>query len=187
MKKLLLALMVMATLASCGKDNKVDSGSAATNGFNGTITNPLVTNSSQAQALVSMIASPSTFGQGVLTSGSNQNCGSKFYGLLTWCTSSYSGSSSSGTWYQLVTANPSLVYRYSNGTTVRHSDVNVATKQNELMSLLNSASSIQISGYQAYVTVGSTYYVIDVRYPIQANPSAAASSSGQGFYFVDAI
>lgn len=184
MKKLLLALMVMATLASCGKDNKVDSNPAST-GFNGTITNPLVTNNSQAQALVSMIASPSTFGQGMISTG-NQNCGSKLGGFFTYCTYS-TGSSSSTTWNQLVVSNPSIVYRYSNGTTVRHSDVNVTTKQNELTALLNSATSIQISGYMAYVTVGATYYVIDVRYPIQANPSAAASSNGQGYYFVDAI
>ena len=183
MKKLLLALMVMATLASCGKDNKVDSNGAV--GFNGTVTNTLVTNNPQAQALVSMISNPSSFGQGAISTGGQQNCGTK-WGFIYYCTSSSSGGSTM-TWNQLVASKPSIVYRYSNGTTVRHSDVNVTTKQNELASLLNSATAIQISGYMAYVTVGATYYVIDIRYPIQANPSAAASSGGQGYYFTDAI
>lgn len=183
MKKLLLALMVMATLASCGKNNKVDSNGAI--GFNGTVTNPLVTNNSQAQALVSMISNPSSFGQGAISTG-NQNCSSKWGGFLTYCYSS-SGGGSSITWNQLVANNPSIVYRYSNGTTVRHSDVNLVNKQNELASILNSATAVQISGSIAYVTVGSTYYVIDVRYPIQANPSAASQYNGQGYYLVDAI
>ena len=185
MKKLLLALMVMATIASCGKNNKVDSGAVA-----GTIgiTNPLVTGSSQAQALVSMISNPALFGQGqIINSSTNETCGVKWGFNYCYNTGSSSGSTSTGqTWNSVVAANPNLVYQYSNNLTVRHVDVNVTTKQNELASLLNSATAVQVNGPIYYITVGAAYYVIDTRYPIQVQPSAVSSTSG-AYYFIRAM
>lgn len=148
MKKLLLGLVVLASLVSCGKDNKVSSTASSL-----TVTNPLVTNNSSATDLVSRINSyTSGFGEGYI-------------------------SNSGTTWNALTASRPTLVYQYSTGRTVRHSDVVIATKQSELISLLNSATSIQVSGTLYYIQVSGAYYVIDIRYPIQANPSAIQSTS----------
>jgi hypothetical protein len=176
MKKLLLSLMVLATLASCGKDNKVSSGSS-TDLLN--VSNPLVTNNPYAQELVTRINNPAAgFGGGlVLTSSgsSNQTCGTK-WGFINYCYGS-SGSANYAvtagmTWNQLVAQRPNLAYYFVYSQPVVHSSINIATKQAQLIQLLNSASNIQVSGTLYYITVSGAYYVIDTRYPIQANPSA---------------
>lgn len=185
MKKLLLSLMVLATLASCGKDNKVSSNGTTSTTTPTTVTNPLVTGSTQAQALITMINNPSSFGQGTVSLGNaSQNCQTKWT-IFYYCTSTSSAGTTT-TWNQIVAQYPNLVYQYSNGNTVRHADVNIANKQAELISILNSATAVQVSGYIFYVTVGSNYYVIDARYPIQANPSGAYANGSQ-YYLVQAI
>ena len=183
MKKLLLSLMVLATLTSCGKNNTVSS--AAPAGTIG-ITNPLVTGSTQAQTLIAAINNPAAFGQGAVpVSGSGQTC--KNWGILQYCYSSSSGSTAgTQTWNQLIAANPGLTYLYTNGLTVRNSDVVVATKQAELVALLNSATNIEINGYAYIITTAAGKYAIDIRYPIQLQPSAVNSNSGS-YYFYQAI
>ena len=183
MKKLLLSLMVLATLTSCGKNNTVSS--AAPAGTIG-ITNPLVTGSTQAQTLIAAINNPAAFGQGAVpVSGSGQTC--KNWGILQYCYSSSSGSTAgTQTWNQLIAANPGLTYLYTNGLTVRNSDVVVATKQAELVALLNSATKIDIYGYAYIITTPAGQYAIDIRYPIQLQPSAVNANSGS-YYFYQAI
>ncbi|MEA9355204.1 hypothetical protein SHI21_03285 [Bacteriovorax sp. PP10] len=186
MKKLLLSLMVLATLASCGKDNKVSSGSTSLVN----VSNPLVTSNPYAQELVTRINNPAAgFGEGLIYSSasSNQTCGTK-WGFINYCYGS-SGSTSTTTgltWNALAAQRPTVVYQYSTGRTVRHSDVSIATKQAELIALLNSASNIQVAGTLYYIQVSGAYYVIDTRYPIQANPSAV-SNGYQTEYFYQAI
>ena len=179
MKKFLLSLMVLATLVSCGKDNKVSSGSS-----NATITNPIVTNNSYAQELITRINNPASgFGEGVVltsTGSSNQTCGTK-WGFINYCY----GSSGSGnyavsagmTWNQLAAQKPNLAYYYFMSQPVVHSSVTIATKQAQLMQLLNTATSIQVSGTLYYIQVSGAYYVIDTRYPIQANPSGVTNGA----------
>ena len=188
MKKLLLSLMVLATLVSCGKDNKVSSAGVTTSPV--TVTNPLVTGSAQAQELITRINNPAAgFGEGLLYTGSsNQTCGTK-WGFINYCYgSSGSNYATTGlTWNALAVQQPNIRYYYSRGTIVTHSSVNIATKQAELIALLNSAVSIQVSGTLYYIQISSgVYYVVDTRYPIQANPSAVANSNGVE-YFVQAI
>lgn len=179
MKKLLLSLMVLATLASCGKDNKVSSTGA---NVDPNVTNPLVTSNPSAQELITRINNPGAgFGNGVVitSSGSSgQTCGTK-WGFINYCYGSSSGNvavSAGVTWNQLVAQRPNLSYSYVYAQPVMHSSVNVATKQAQLIQLLNSASNIQVSGTLYYIQVSNAYYVIDTRYPIQANPSALATS-----------
>lgn len=185
MKKLLLSLMVLATLASCGKDNKV---SSTTGNYN--VTNPLVTGNVQATDLVNRINSYTTgFGEGqiVTSAASNQTCGTK-WGFINYCYgSSGSNYATTGlTWNALAAQQPNIRYYYSNQSIVTHSSVNIASKQTELINLLNSATSIQVSGTLYYIQVSGAYYVIDTRYPIQANPSAVTNGY-QTIYFVQAI
>ncbi|MBC7711742.1 MAG: hypothetical protein H7177_00285 [Rhizobacter sp.] len=185
MKTLLFSLMILATLASCGKSNKVDSNAAAIT----SVSNPLVINSSQGSALVTAINNPTTsFGQGQLSlgGGSTGTCKTVAY-IINYC---YSGSVSTGsvtTWNQILASYPTLTYQYSNGQTVRNSDIVVANKQAELAAILNSATSVQSNGYQYYVYTTAGTYVIDIRYPIQAQPSAVQLTNGTSYYFVQAI
>ncbi len=159
MKRLLLSIMVMAVLASCGKkDNKVNSDLGATaNTY--TISNTLLAGNASAQDLMSRINNPLTgFGTGVVNNT---------------------------TWNALVAQYPSAVFRYTNGT-VRNSDIVLATKQTQLINLLNSATSIQVSGSIFYLTVQGVIYAIDTRYAIQINPSGMKSGYNEVF-FVDII
>lgn len=184
MKKFLLALMVLASLVSCGKNNQV--ASTAVTGI--AVTNPVIVNNSAAQALLAMIESPATgFGTGIVSNtSSNQTCGVK-WGIFTYC---YSGGSTSNqssmTWNSLLASNPNLVFQYSSGRTVRNLDVAVATKQAELRAILNSATNIQMNGTAYYVTVPGAQYVIDTRYSIQINPAGTANQNGSE-YFVQAL
>lgn len=186
MKKLLLVLMVMGTLASCGKDNKVDSGVA---GFNGTVTNPLVTGSGTGTALVSMINNPSSFGQGQLSlgGGSNGTCKTVAY-IINYCYSSTSsGSGTVTTWNNVVAQYPGLTYVYSNYTNVKHADVNVANKQAELIGILNAATNVQYNNAGSYyIYTANGTYVIDTRYPIQAQPSGVQTNTAN-YYLYQAI
>ncbi len=195
MKKLLLSMIVLASLVSCGKDNKVSSAATTTSTLT-TYSNPYLSGnaaaSAYAQALVAQVNSySSSFGNGVISSyGSNQTCETK-WSIFYYCYSSSSGSTgSSTTWNSIVASNPSLVYRYSNGETLRHADVAIATKQSELISIVNAATNVQVQamagGNVYYITVSGAYYVIDTRYPIQANPSGVQSTSAQK-YLVQAI
>lgn len=148
MKKLLLSLIVLASLVSCGKDNKVSSTASSYS-----LTNTLISGNSYATDLASRISNPTTgFGEGYI-------------------------SNSGTTWNVLTASRPTLVYQYSTGRTVRHSDVVVSTKQSELIALLNSATNVTVSGTIYYITVSGAYYAIDIRYPLQANPSAIQTTS----------
>lgn len=185
MKKLIVALMVLTSLVSCGKNNSVGS----VGGAGGTVTNPLVINNTSAQALVSMIANPSTgFGQGVIYNNStSQNCGTTLFGLLQYCTYGGGATQTGITWNSLMASNSGLVFQYSPNRTIRNNiDVTIATQQAALSSILNSATSIQVNGPIYYVQVSGAQYVIDTRLPIQANPAATRSPSISE-YFVQAI
>lgn len=190
MKKLLLSFMVLGVLASCGKNNKVSSGSTpVTNGYSNGYSNGYLTGSAAAiaQDLATKVNSPASFGEGlVLTSSgsSNQTCGTK-WGFINYCY----GSSGSGnyavsagmTWNQLIAQRSNLTYYYSLGSQAVHSSVSIADKQTQIIQLLNSATAIQVSGTLYYIQVSNSIYVVDTRYPIQANPSAVKTAQGEDY------
>lgn len=183
MKNLLLSLVVLASLVSCGKDNKVSSGANATQ-----LTNPIMVGNTTAQVLITQLDNPTAgFGNGLVADyTSNQTC--KNWGIFNYCYSSTTGTAATGarTWNTIVAANPNTVYYYTNGTTTVHSQIAVVTKQNEIRAILNSASSIQVQALQGgnvyYVTVAGGYYVIDTRYPLQVNPSAVSTGTTQNYF-----
>ena len=194
MKKLLLSLMVLISLISCGKDNKVSSGTVAPvlppvtgpviNGYtNGHLTGNAV---AIAQDLIAKINNPASFGEGLVmtsTGSSNQNCGTK-WGFIQYCYGSSGGGNyamySTTSWNQLAAQYPNLQYTYFRSHTV-HSSVNVGAKQTELIQLLNSATALEVSGTLYYMRVADAIYVIDIRYPIQANPSALKNNQGEDY------
>lgn len=184
MKKLLLSMIVLASLVSCGKDNKVSSSTSSLN-----YSNPYLSGNTQAQTyaqtLIAQINSySSNFGNGVVSSYSNnQTCDTKW--IFSYCyTSGSSTVTSSKTWNQIAAENPT--YLFSDGYTARNIDVNIASKQGELISLVNAATNVEVqamSGGNVYkITTSSGYYVIDTRYPIQVNPSAVQSTSALRYF-----
>lgn len=176
--------MLLAALVSCGKDNKVSSNGAGA-GIGAVITNPIISNSAIGQTLIANIDNPSIgFGGGIVPMGTlntSTNCGVK-WGIFTYCTYTSSGSGgsipSNITWNSLLLSNPNIVYRYSTGRTVRNVDVSIASKQEELRSILNNASYIGVNGPVYYLTVQGVQYVIDVRFPIQLNPASRTDQNG---------
>jgi hypothetical protein len=190
MKKLLITLMVLASLVSCGKDNKVSSGSSTSNGY----TNGILTGnaSAAAQALVAAVNNPSVFGQGAAymsTGSTGQTCGTK-WGFINYC---YGSSTSSGsvamgkTWNQIIAETPSVVFQYTNGNVRNGQDVTVASQQTFIMNLLNTASNVQVYGTIYYITVGNDIWAVDTRYALQMNPSAKQTNGYTAYYFLRAI
>jgi len=191
MKKLLLSLMVLATLMSCGKDNKVSSGSVSNGYSNGYLSGNA---SAAAQELASKISNyTSEFGNGLVLSSSGssgQTCGTK-WGFINYCYgSSGSGNyavSSGASWNQLVIQRQqNLTYYYYGAQPTYHASVNVGTKQTQIMDLLNKATSVQVVqpdayGKMYYIQVSNAIYVVDTRYPIQANPSAVKTAQGEAY------
>lgn len=179
MKKLLLSLLVLATLASCGKDNNV-----STSGSSGLYTDPLTnpnlsgnyyTNKALADAKMAITNYQTYFGTMYLrtSSGSTANCKEKWFG--TWCTYKQTTNSSGYTLFNHYTAqNPNIAYIFSDGNYVVHSNVDIAAKQNEISNIFASATALSYTDYSDgrifYVRVNNDYYEINTRYPIQANP-----------------
>ena len=188
MKKFLLSLMVLASLVSCGKDNKVSS--AATSAFS-----PITTSVQGASELGSKIDNYSTqFGLGQVY----------YYGTTQ-------------TWGALANNNLPIVYRYTKSATANNSNcekkwgifwvcstssssgsatesrsvvnssVNVTEKANQLKAIINSQNVLipivpQGTSYRIQSTDGKQY-IIDTRYPIQANPIGISDSTGTEYMF----
>lgn len=192
MKKLLLSLMVLATLASCGKDNKVSSGAAAATTTSPVI-NPVIANTPAATALISKIDNPTTaFGMGQSTtagSGQGANCKSTLWGLIDYCTYSSSGTTNGKTWNTLLAEQPNLqLYFVKNGylktSGVSVGSIDVATKQAEIKSYLTTATDIQTNGVQFLIVTPNGNYMIDTRYSIKMNPSAIQSYYETEYFYI---
>jgi hypothetical protein len=77
----------------------------------------------------------------------NQNCETKF-GIFNYCHASYE---------------PALE--------ITHSLVNIQNKQNELITIVNNSKNIILNGTAFYIQDDeNNSYIIDTRFPIQANP-----------------
>jgi hypothetical protein len=186
MKKLLLALMVMASLVSCGKKNQVStdgsSSSAITLNDNTAVQLGSLIDNSETQFGYQQVTAYETWNQAALnhpnyyykytaSAGSSSNCVQKtgWLGIKYWVCSSSSSSS--------ATVSRSVVV----GT------VDLAAKRNELKGYINSgyAGSIIASGPVFYVrTNAGVVYTIDTRLPIQANPTGIQQANGQIEYFL---
>ncbi len=195
MKKLLLSLMVFATLASCGKDNKVASAAAPAPA---TSTSPITTTVAGAAELatkidnfhnqfgtqpVSYYGNPSTIGA-LLNSGLPM---SFKYTKQTTSTSSGSNNSNCKTYISVLTlcsygtvsssASPLTVSK-----TVVGLSVNVTDKINELKGYINNASPLvaiqTVGSISRIVTRDNKVYFIDTNFPIQAQPTMVQDSTG---------
>ncbi len=173
--------MVLASIVSCGKTNSV--GSSSIYG-----TSPITVGGASETQLGTMIDT-NQFGSGMAT-----------YYI---------------TWSQLIMQTPTITYQYGNynassnckiiwgvfkyctstnssGTavtrSVMNSTVDVIAKKNELKAIINNRTMIQAYGTSFYIrTNDGRTFVIDTRYPLQANPVSVQQADGKGEVFVGAI
>lgn len=172
MKKLLVALMVLSTFASCGKNNSTGSAAAPVS----------------STALTSVTANASTLASAITNYSTN-------FGV---------------SWTQMLANQPNLTYYYfkaanaasscqtkwtifyvcssntSSATISRqvvNSSVNIASKQAELMAIVNKSSRIQQGGSQVYIyTTDAKLYIFDLSLPIQAQPIQIQDSTSIEFF-----
>jgi len=179
MKKLIVALMVLSTFASCGKNNSVSQGTN-TIGSSTAMSAPI--DQYGRVPLVNYITDVNNNAFGAAradsetlrflnyTGGSSGNgCTLKIaLGFIPYysCSNSYSNSSNA----------------YGNYDTVNvvHSTENLSSKKNELLSIINQAYQYYNSAdrKQLYVKVSNgDEYTIDYRVPMSANPVVKYSAS----------
>ena len=195
MKKFLLSLMVLASLVSCGKDNKVSSSSG-----NGSSAITINDSSGNAANLGNYINQSETyFGNGYATNYGtwNQVVAANPYYSFKYVTTSYAGNANcSVKWsiFYVCTSSSSGSGSMTISRSVVASSVDVGAKRAELAAIVNSAvnyngvASIQVSqgsnGSIYYVqTTSGVKYAIDTRLPIQANPTGIQQTNGQVEYF----
>lgn len=180
MKNLLIALVILSSLVSCGKKNTVGgTASAPANVVNG------LTVTGTVETQLSGIIDTNEFGLGKINyyttwkqhvaqapnttysygsmaplaaANTNTGCDSFFDCILPTFTFTWSSSFS--------TSNVTVT------RTVVHSSVNLVTKQNELKAILNKRNYIQefLPGVYRIMTTDNIVYIFDRNYPIEANP-----------------
>ncbi len=196
MKKLLLSLMVLATLASCGKDNKVSSGAAAAAAPS---TNAITIVDQTGIALGGMIDNhTSQFGTGmVYTTQGPTTLNNLAYGGVTlyykYTKATAQTGTGSGNGYTCETKWKIFqVCSYSSSNTgtstltlsrnILHNSVDVNSKIAELKSIINSANpniAIQVQGTSNLITLtDGRQFIIDTKYPLQANPIGIRDAAG---------
>jgi hypothetical protein len=200
MKNLLIALVVLSSLVSCGKKN-VAGPTTAVNGLNGlTVTGTtelqlgsmidndqfgtgltyvngyqesfkqLITNSPNVTFNYSNIVSTNS----TPTSNNNSHCIGTFYGVCM------------GTLYtQASWSSSSTIANTTVSRSVVGSSVNIIDKKNALKAILNArVGTIQQNGtIYTISTSDSRRYMIDTSLPLQANPAETKDAQGNGDYY----
>lgn len=192
MKNLIVALMVLSTLVSCGKENKVAAAAAATVVANPAATTAVTTTDQAGILLGQKIDNHTTqFGLAMVTyymsigqlvnqqgaavtfkytksAATAPDC--EKYWIFSVCTSTQSSSSD-----QPVSR-----------TVVSNTVLNTS-KITELKTIINNRHAlypIQVSGYVFYIiTKDNKQYAIDTRMPLQANPVGVSDSTGTEYMF----
>lgn len=156
MKKLLLALLVVASLVSCGKKNSV----ATTGGANTLATSPI--------SAINSNTSFQTLATAVLNNTFNEQYSNYYteYHFGTVVNTCVTKDGWFGIDYQKCSGT------VSNETTVIHGTVNVESKKAELNAILSKAVVFQQSSANYYIVRTSDNFTYHIRtdYPIQANP-----------------
>ena len=180
MKKLLLSLMVLATLASCGKDNKVESPAVTTPGSSNaiTISDPVATQ------LGTVIDNSASYFPVATTSTT-----ARYAYVTTTITASQPVCETKEGWLGIkytVCKAPTTNNNVTPSSYVQVSSVDLATKRNELKGYINSsnAGGLIYNGTSYTIrTTSGVVYTIDTRYPIQANPVMVQQVNGDIKYF----
>ena len=183
MKKFLLALLVTASLVSCGKNNSVSSNAANSSTGTSALSNSGVDQWGRV-LLTTYVSNINNNGFGAAVADT------EIYQIYT-STSSGSGCSTHTALGGFLTYYSCSGGSYSNGTysttTVTHSSENLAAKKAELLAILGQTAQYSNSAdkLQLYVqTSAGDVYTIDFRVPMSANPVVKyTKSSGQTALF----
>ncbi len=193
MKKLIVALVVLTTLVSCGKANKIDGVAVGING--------ITVDDTQGVSLGQKIDNYTTqFGHGQVmyygypqTWGFLVNSGLALKFKYTESTSTTSGNGQTcekkwGIFYVCTyTTSSSTLTTLPISRTVLSNGVNVASKIAELKDIINRKNPVipvQVSGTSYYIkTTDGRDHVIDTRYPLQANPIGVKTAEKTEYLF----
>jgi hypothetical protein len=189
MKKLIVALMVLSTLASCGKDNKVASGTTVATSpvTTGTVTTTDPNGILLGQKIDSHLSSFG-IGRSAEYNMTYSELINRNYDLKYRYTKSTSSSSNCEVKWGIVT----ICKQSSSSTTPAESRAVIdlvsdrtaanASKQVELKTIINNRHpgyAIQSNGSVFYVkTLDGKVYAIDTTLPLRANPAYIQDSSG---------
>ena len=194
MKKFIVALMVLSSLVSCGKSNTVAS-SAATNAYG---SNAITSTAQGAAQLGSLIDNyTADFGTqqlyyygNVQTYGTLANTGLNIVYRYTKSASTSNGSNCEKKWgiFWICSYSTSSSSTSANESrNVANNTVDVLTKINQLKAIINSSNPLIpiVANGTSYMIVSTDgkKYVIDTRYPLQANPIGIMDSTGTEFLY----
>jgi hypothetical protein len=192
MKNLLIALVVLSSLVSCGK-NSVGKTAAGYSALS--VTGPTETQ------LATIVANNQfgtrysytyneTFAQAI-AQGANP---SYSYVAINSYSSAAKTTPPGCHWASIILICNNFSNNYATGGQtglargpIANNSLSVVGQQNLIMNLINSRTSIyqgQMPGTFYITTVAGTQYVIDTNYPIQANPVQTITSAGTGEYIV---
>lgn len=192
MKKLIVALMVLSTLASCGKDNKVASPVATAPTSTSPVTTAITTADAVGVELGKKVDAYNVqFGAVAMYQGMSYNEIVARGGILKFkYTKSAAAASNCETKWGFITICSGSTSS-SNITTSREvanatDSTTVIAKLNELKAIINKAHpmyKIQTNGsiYYIYTVEGKTF-AIDTRVPVTANPVGIRQADGSAEY-----
>jgi hypothetical protein len=169
MKNLIIGLLLLATVISCGKKNSV-----STN-----VSSPApITVSGTTEISVGNIIDSNQFGTGTVYVYNIPENWNQYISQMPNVTYQY-GKVSCGSSFCYTFFGKSNVTKTVTRTVV-NSSVNVETKKNELKALINSRLRMQQISSTAYqiVTTNGSIYIIDTFFPVQANPVYFQDVSG---------
>lgn len=179
MRKLLLSLMVLATLASCGKDNKVDTATAVAAAPS---SDAITLDDTVAKQLGTIIDNSAYF------PAATTSTTAKYAYLTTTVSSAQPSCETKEGWLGIKYTVCKAPINNTNGVAsyVQVNSIDVATKRVELKGYINSSNvgGIIFNGTSYTIrTTSGVVYTIDTRYPIQANPVMIQQVSGEIKYF----
>ena len=193
MKKFIVALMVVTSLVSCGKNNSV--------GSSGLSANPL-TVSGQTESSLGSIIDSNQFGTGYMYVGGYQETFQQLISAGANLTYKYSSAANTTTgtnaphcatiggipilcasvtgWSSTTTVSTAPIVR-----TVQNSSVDLLAKKNELKAILNRRLGVTQYTYTIYAITTNDFktYTIDTALPMQANPVQTVDAQGNREYF----
>ncbi len=173
MKKFIVALMVLATFASCGKNNSIATNGLVANGVSTVSSAPL--DSSGRVSLANYITDINNNAFGAARSVSetyrylNYDPSSSSNGCPT--NSYLGGMFNFGSCFGSSTT--SMNYGSYDTVNVVQSSENLTSKKNELIALINKSTSYGNSADRkqlGFYTSNGDYFLIDFRVPMSANP-----------------
>jgi hypothetical protein len=186
MKKLLIALVILSSLVSCGKKNVAGNTGSLTSAIS--IGN-LPVQSQQVASQLGSIVTNNQFGVGQATYYETWNQyvahapnTTYNYGTMAAAQNNSGCHTVATIFYVCSSSSSSSPSTTAISRSVVHSSVNVLDKQNAIIAIINRTNYIQSAGNGVFyiVTTDNATHVIDTKLPIQANPVQTSSANATG-------